>query len=54
MSREIQGNKFYTVTETAQLTLRHSNPATTQIYTASLNEERRLANSGEALLDSLY
>jgi len=40
--------------ETAQLTLRHSNPATTQIYTASLNEERRLANSGEALLDSLY
>ena len=40
--------------ETAQLTLRHSNPATTQIYTASLNEERRLQNSGEALIDSLY
>lgn len=40
--------------ETAQLTLRHSNPATTQIYTATLNEERRLQNSGEALLDSLY
>jgi len=40
--------------ETAQFTLRHSNPATTQIYTATLNEERRLLNSGEALLDSLY
>jgi integrase/recombinase XerC/integrase/recombinase XerD len=40
--------------ETAQFTLRHSNPATTQIYTATLNEERRLQNSGEALIDSLY
>lgn len=40
--------------EMVQMTLRHSNPATTQIYTASLNEERRLQNSGEALLDSLY
>ena len=40
--------------ETAQLTLRHSNPATTQIYTATLEEERRLQNSGEALIDSLY
>ena len=40
--------------ETAQFTLRHSNPATTQIYTATLNEERRLENSGEALLDNLY
>lgn len=40
--------------ETAQFTLRHSNPATTQIYTATLTEERRLQNSGEALLDSLY
>jgi integrase/recombinase XerC/integrase/recombinase XerD len=40
--------------ETAQLTLRHSNPATTQIYTATLNEERRLQNSGEALLDNLF
>jgi integrase/recombinase XerD len=40
--------------ELAQGTLRHSNPATTQIYTASINEERRLANSGEALLDSLF
>jgi len=40
--------------EMAQNTLRHSNPATTQIYTATLNEERRLQNSGEALIDSLY
>ncbi len=40
--------------EMAQFTLRHSNPATTQIYTSSLNEERRLENSGEALIDSLY
>jgi integrase/recombinase XerD len=40
--------------ETAQFTLRHSNPATTQIYTSTLDEERRLQNSGEALLDSLF
>lgn len=40
--------------EQVQMTLRHSNPATTQIYTATLNEERRLQNSGEALIDSLY
>jgi len=40
--------------EAVQFTLRHSNPATTQIYTATLNEERRLLNSGEALLDSIY
>ena len=40
--------------ETAQFTLRHANPATTQIYTATLEEERRLQNSGESLLDSLY
>ena len=40
--------------EQAQFTLRHSNPATTQIYTATLDEERRLQNSGEALIDSLY
>lgn len=40
--------------EMAQFTLRHSNPATTQIYTSTLNEERRLQSSGEALIDSLY
>ena len=40
--------------EMAQFTLRHTSPTTTQIYTATLNEERRLQNSGEALIDSLY
>jgi integrase/recombinase XerD len=40
--------------EMAQFTLRHSNPATTQIYTATLNEERRLKSSGEALIDALF
>jgi integrase/recombinase XerC/integrase/recombinase XerD len=40
--------------EQAQYTLRHSNIATTQIYTATLNEERRLAHSGEALIDNLF
>jgi integrase/recombinase XerD len=40
--------------EAVQFTLRHTNPATTQIYTATLTEERRLENSGEALIDSLY
>lgn len=40
--------------EQAQFTLRHTNPATTQIYTATLREEQRLLHGGEALLDSLY
>lgn len=40
--------------EMAQFTLRHSNPATTQIYTATIEEERRLQNSGEALIDNMY
>lgn len=40
--------------EQAQFTLRHTNPATTQIYTATLTEERRLRDSGEALIDSVY
>jgi len=40
--------------EMAQFTLRHSNPATTQIYTSTLNEERRLQNSGEALIDKMF
>lgn len=35
----------------AQGTLRHSNPATTQIYTATLNEELRLQKSGEELVE---
>lgn len=37
-----------------QLALRHSNPATTQIYTESLNEERRFKHSAAALLDNLF
>jgi integrase/recombinase XerD len=40
--------------EKAQFTLRHNSLSTTQIYTATLNEERRLQNSGEALIDTLY
>lgn len=40
--------------EMAQFTLRHTNPATTQIYTSTIEEERRLKNSGEALLDKLF
>lgn len=40
--------------EMAQHTLRHTNPATTQIYTSTLNEERRLKSSGEALIDKLF
>lgn len=40
--------------ETAQSTLRHTNPATTQIYTATIKEEMRLQNSGEALIDKIF
>jgi len=40
--------------EQAQYTLRHSNPATTQIYTATIREEQRLNHGGETLLDGLY
>ena len=40
--------------ETAQYTLRHANPSTTQIYTATIKEEMRLQNSGEALIDKIY
>lgn len=40
--------------ETAQYTLRHTNPATTQIYTATIKEEQRLKNSGEVLIDNLF
>lgn len=40
--------------EQAQYMLRHSNPSTTQIYTATLKEEQRLNNGGETLLDNLY
>lgn len=40
--------------EQVQFALRHANPATTQIYTATLREEQRLLNGGETLLDTLY
>jgi integrase/recombinase XerC/integrase/recombinase XerD len=37
----------------AQGVLRHANPATTQIYTATMNEELRLRNPAEALIDAV-
>lgn len=40
--------------EQAQQTLRHSNPATTQIYVKMALKERRLSQGGEMLLDNLY
>ena len=40
--------------EQVQRTLRHTNPATTQIYTATREEKGRLENPGESLLDKLY
>ncbi|MGB4232900.1 MAG: tyrosine-type recombinase/integrase [Bacteroidales bacterium] len=40
--------------EMVQFTLRHTNPSTTQIYTSTLNEIRRLQNSGEILLDKIF
>lgn len=40
--------------EQVQFTLRHANPATTQIYTATLRDEQRLQNGGELMLDNLY
>jgi integrase/recombinase XerD len=40
--------------EKTRLFCRHANPATTLIYTQTLEEERRLGNSGEAILDTLF
>lgn len=40
--------------EEAQHVLRHSSPATTQIYTATIKEELRLANGAERLLDVAF
>jgi integrase/recombinase XerC/integrase/recombinase XerD len=40
--------------EQTRLFCRHSNPATTLLYVSTIDEERRLSNSGEALIDSLY
>ncbi|THH34532.1 tyrosine-type recombinase/integrase [Neolewinella litorea] len=38
----------------AQSVLRHESPATTQIYTATIEEEIRLKEAPEALLDSVF
>lgn len=40
--------------EDCQLTLRHSNPATTEIYTSFIDEERRLSRNAEGLIDDLF
>jgi len=40
--------------EDAQGVLRHTTPATTQIYTATIKEELRLQHAPEELLDSVY
>lgn len=40
--------------EQVQWTLRHANINTSQIYTATLDEERRLKASGEALLSGFF
>jgi integrase/recombinase XerD len=40
--------------EDAQGVLRHSSPATTQIYTATIKEEMRIKNAPEELLDNMY
>lgn len=40
--------------EDCQLTLRHSNPSTTQIYTAFVDEERRLTRQAESFIDNLF
>ena len=38
----------------AQKTLRHSNSKTTEIYTATIAEQKRLENSGENLIDNMF
>ena len=40
--------------EDCQLTLRHSNPATTEIYTAFADEERRIERNVEGLLEEMF
>lgn len=40
--------------EDAQGVLRHTSPTTTQIYTASINEEMRIKNAPEELLDGAF
>lgn len=38
----------------AQQTLRHANPATTQLYTSTVEDTMRLQHGGEHVLDDLY
>lgn len=40
--------------EQTRLFCRHTNPATTLIYVGTIEEERRIKNSGEAVLDTLF
>lgn len=40
--------------EDAQGVLRHSNPATTQIYTATIATEQRIKNAPEELIDNIF
>jgi len=40
--------------EKTRLMLRHSDPKTTLIYVDTLTEERRLRDSGEAIIDTIY
>lgn len=40
--------------EDAQHVLRHSNPATTEIYTRSIEQEMRIERAPEALIDNLF
>lgn len=40
--------------EQAQMTLRHANPATTEIYARMALQERRFTNGGESLISNLY
>jgi len=40
--------------EMAQFALRHANPSTTEIYTSTIRDERRLQSGGEFLLDKYY
>ncbi len=40
--------------EMVQMMLRHANPATTQIYTGTIADQRRLEKNGEGCLDQLY
>lgn len=40
--------------EQAQFMLRHANPATTEIYTSTVRDIRRLENGGEDILNRIY